>query len=245
MTHKASSGYLHTYQLGHPRTCYSGSVPVHVLVAEKALGKFLDSKHPVHHINGDRTDNRNQNLVICESPGYHYLLHYRQRILKLGGDPDIQGWCGHCKQLRPLAFFYKLANGKKVGPCMDCSHIKIMKYERKSRPVSSAGYQHNRARRVISRRIERINDVDCLVEQLACGHIYQAVIHQGRQVNALRRNCRNCPKKGVVIPKPILTQCRHGHPYPENLSIRSDGSPRCAECHRIGSRKSSQRKDEQ
>jgi DNA-directed RNA polymerase sigma subunit (sigma70/sigma32) len=31
----------------------------------------------VHHVNGDRSDNRPANLVICEDQSYHQLLHQR------------------------------------------------------------------------------------------------------------------------------------------------------------------------
>ena len=36
--------------------------------AEKALGKLLHSKHPIHH-------HSDIQLVICENKQYHQLLH--------------------------------------------------------------------------------------------------------------------------------------------------------------------------
>lgn len=60
----------------------------HVLVAEKALGKRLPKGAQIHHVDGDRSNDANTNLVICDSVAYHRLLHIRQRALDA---------CGHVR----------------------------------------------------------------------------------------------------------------------------------------------------
>lgn len=46
----------------------------HVIIAEGVLGRKLKKEEVVHHINGIRDDNRNENLMIC-TKSYHTWLH--------------------------------------------------------------------------------------------------------------------------------------------------------------------------
>ena len=68
---------------------------VHRLVAERALGRPLEPRMVVHHIDEDRTNNVGTNLVICPDRHYHWLLHKRAAALEATGDPNAQR-CGHC-----------------------------------------------------------------------------------------------------------------------------------------------------
>ncbi len=56
----------------------------HRIVVEKWIGKKLDSKWIVHHIDGNKTNNNLKNLYIFISHKYHYHFEslLRQHILK-------------------------------------------------------------------------------------------------------------------------------------------------------------------
>lgn len=70
---------------------------MHVLVAEKALGKPLPKEGVVHHVDEDPSNNNPGNLVICESQSYHFLLHSRKKALKECGHASWKK-CQFCQQ---------------------------------------------------------------------------------------------------------------------------------------------------
>ena len=82
-------GYVSVYMPDHPSANNVGYVHEHRIVAEKALGRKFKRHECVHHINGDKQDNRNENLLICDRK-YHRWLHNHmgylfQRIFFAGG----------------------------------------------------------------------------------------------------------------------------------------------------------------
>ena len=72
-------------------------VPVHIRIAEKALGKPLPKGVQVHHADENTMNNANSNLVICPDKNYHHLLHKRLRAMKATGNPNLRK-CVICKQ---------------------------------------------------------------------------------------------------------------------------------------------------
>lgn len=62
-----SGDYIIAYAPGHPRG-YKGRVLEHILVMEKKLGRFMRPGENIHHKNGIRTDNRDENLEVWLTP---------------------------------------------------------------------------------------------------------------------------------------------------------------------------------
>lgn len=80
-------GYVQVLAPGHPNARKSKRVPKHRLVMSEFLGRPLKSNENVHHINGDRSDNRIENLelwVTAQPKGQRPqdLIEYAKRILR-------------------------------------------------------------------------------------------------------------------------------------------------------------------
>jgi hypothetical protein len=65
---------MFTYAPDHPRSRSKGIMPVHVLVAEHRVGRYLDEGEVVHHLDGDRYNNSPQNLCVMLNRE-HLILH--------------------------------------------------------------------------------------------------------------------------------------------------------------------------
>lgn len=84
----------------HPNTDTKGYIPEHRWIAEQKMDSRLSTDAEVHHRNGDRNDNRPENLVVCEDHAYHALLHQRKNALENCGHAN---WfrCRHCGEYEP------------------------------------------------------------------------------------------------------------------------------------------------
>lgn len=99
-------GYVFVLTHGHPRANDGHYVLEHIIVAEKALGQLLPLNAVVHHVNEQKSDNRNGNLVICEDRAYHLLLHARKRAYTATGNTNMRtcGYCGKWDLIENLQF---------------------------------------------------------------------------------------------------------------------------------------------
>ena len=77
-------GYVFVKQEGHPRATKWGYIGEHILVVEKSIGRYLTKEEIVHHINGEKHDNKLENLMVMNKPE-HYWFHknvdYYRRVV--------------------------------------------------------------------------------------------------------------------------------------------------------------------
>lgn len=73
------NGYPVLYIPDHPRAKSNGYVREHIIIAEQTLGRHLDTEEVVHHINGDKTDNRPENLMVFPNNAEHMRYHWALR----------------------------------------------------------------------------------------------------------------------------------------------------------------------
>jgi hypothetical protein len=72
---KHPEGYVYIYSPNHPCKDRAGYVLEHRLVMEQKIGRFLERKEVVHHINGQKDDNRIENLVLLKNQSAHIYEH--------------------------------------------------------------------------------------------------------------------------------------------------------------------------
>lgn len=69
-------GYMRVYAPNHPNKIAGNYVMEHRSVMEKDIGRYLTKEEIVHHINGNKLDNRIENLQLM-TPSEHTSHHHK------------------------------------------------------------------------------------------------------------------------------------------------------------------------
>ena len=91
----------------------------HRLIIEKALGHKIPPGAVTHHVDGNKKNNDNCNLVLCESQKYHHLLHIRKTALEACGNKHWRK-CIYCSEHDDPSNMKEIWNGSFYH--RDCSN---------------------------------------------------------------------------------------------------------------------------
>lgn len=127
------NGYIAVYMPEHHRAFENGCVYEHILVAEQKLGRKLLELEVVHHIDKDRINNSEDNLIVFATEQDHVLYHAGAKLMKLEN--------GSYKCKRDYQVFYEYINETKDEENKDSIRIIAKKSYKNLCPQCKVNYK--------------------------------------------------------------------------------------------------------
>ena len=121
------NGYINVYLPTHPLATTNGMVYEHVIIAEKKIGRYLNKGEVVHHLDGNRSNNCIDNLLVFADKSDHSAFH---QVLEYYLD---ESGIAHCDKNKYFCSICSEPVSRKGCKCPRCSKIAQRTVERPNR----------------------------------------------------------------------------------------------------------------
>ena len=115
-------GNIYTHSDGYPMVWVgktnvsSGYMPVHRLIMSDSINRLVTVQEKVHHINGDKEDYRESNLLLCKDMSHHRKVHAQLETLSMSlvkmGLIEFEHTKGEYQLSRPMEKFIEETLGE-------------------------------------------------------------------------------------------------------------------------------------